>query len=146
MVLAHHRSGSNFFGDVLQAHPHTECLSEPFSMHTSAYLDLDLIRWGASEYHPRTLHPQLSRYPGTVEFTRDLSSYLGAAPVGQARGFKETLGFEKLPWLREVFPGLRVVIVVRDPRAVVRAVTARNMERLWDYAGTLARYRLFFIV
>lgn len=141
MVLAHHRSGSNFVADVLQAHPHVECLSEPLSMHTSAFLRFDLLRWTKGEYHADTLHSALAAYPEAVGFTKDLAEYTASAPSGTARGFKETLGFEKLPWMRQVFPGLRIVFLVRDPRAVVRAVLSRNMENLWDYPGTIARYK-----
>jgi sulfotransferase family protein len=140
MVLAHHRSGSNFLGDVVQAHPDAECLSEPLSMHTSAYLPLDLLRWSAAEYRPGILADELARTPEAARFTRDLSAYVSSAPAGKARGFKETLGFEKLEWFAKVFPGLRIVLLVRDPRAVVRAVVSRNMEHLWDYEGTLTRY------
>ncbi|MDW8804346.1 sulfotransferase [Streptomyces scabiei] len=141
MVLAHHRSGSNFLADVLQAHPHVECLSEPLSMHTSGYLPHDLLRWTQAEYRADVLHPELAAAPEAVRFTKDLAAFVGSAPSGTARGFKETLGFEKLSWMRQVFPGLRIVLLVRDPRAVVRAVLSRQMEGLWDYPGIIARYK-----
>lgn len=137
LVLAHHRSGSNFLCDVLQAHPEVECLSEPFSMHTSAYLSSDLLRWEADEYRPDVLHDELAALPEAVAFTKDLAAYTATG----LRGFKETLGFEKLGWLRRVFPGLRVILLVRDPRAVTNAVISRDMEGIWDYRNMLARYR-----
>jgi LPS sulfotransferase NodH len=31
LILAHHRSGSNFLNDLVQAHPCVDCINEPFT-------------------------------------------------------------------------------------------------------------------
>ena len=61
LVLAHHRSGSNFLNDLLQAHPCIECLNEPLSMHTRFFRDCDLARWTHEDFDPRWLHRSLPR-------------------------------------------------------------------------------------
>jgi hypothetical protein len=138
MVMAHHRSGSNFFGDVLEAHPALACLNEPFTMHTSVFLPRDLIRWGAADYRSDVLHPDLADMSSAVESIKSLAGYTGLP----GRGFKETLGFEKLGWIERVFPGWQVILYVRDPRAVINSVLSRPyMLKKWAYRPLVARYR-----
>jgi hypothetical protein len=139
-LIGHHRSGTNFLTDVLQAHSSVSFIDEPLSMHTRAFPDTDLHRWYAEEFDPAYLHEELRPYPRSTAFFKDLVAYLSRAQRGQVRGFKETLLFEKIPWLKAAVPALRLVHVVRDPRAVVASLLKHDVDRQWGYADRLAEY------
>ncbi|HST47607.1 sulfotransferase family protein [Jatrophihabitans sp.] len=144
LLLSHHRSGSNFLTDTLQAHPQVSVIDEPMSMHTEFFPSVDLIRWGAEDYHPARLHASMDVAPGARSFIQDLFDYLPAAAPGQVRGFKETMLPEKLPWLLAALPDLVVVYLVRDPRSVISSVLSRDFTKLWRYEVTIPRYRALY--
>jgi sulfotransferase family protein len=133
LLLGHHRSGTNFVNDLLQIHPDCECLNEPLSMHSTFWMQRDLIAWGEQDYDPDHMHRDLEGHPGAATYLADLHSYLHAAPTGRIRGAKETLLFEKLGWLHRFAPAFQVIILVRDPRAVASSIIGRNMQHLWAY-------------
>jgi hypothetical protein len=139
-VIGHHRSGTNFLTEILQMHSRVSFIDEPLSMHTRGFPDTDLHRWDAAEYHPEQLHVELRPYPRSREFFHQLVAYLTCPPAGQCRGFKETLLFEKLPWLLSAAPGLRIVHIVRDPRAVIASLLKHDVDRQWRYSERLAAY------
>ncbi len=132
MVLGHHRSGSNFLTDLIQANELVECISEPLSMQTD-FRRFDLELWTAEEFALPHLHDRLRDLPGVAAFLARLRDWLYAAPAGLARGMKETLLFDKLGWCREMFPSLRVIWLVRDPRAVVHSVLQCGLWDFWEY-------------
>lgn len=138
LILGHHRSGSNFLADLLQANELVECLSEPLSMHTD-FRRFDLETWRGEEFAASHLHPGLREAPGTAAFLRRLRAWLYGSPV-TVRGMKETLLFDKLTWCREMFPALRVVWLVRDPRAVVHSVLRCGLWRFWEYPERVGRF------
>jgi hypothetical protein len=49
-------------------------------------------------------------------------------------GFKDTILFEKLEWLKAFIPPLRILFLRRDPRSIVSSVLRTNLLELWDYA------------
>ena len=140
MILSHHRSGSNFLQELLQHHPHLTVISEPFSMHTDVFRGIDLVPWDAYDYEEPLLHRYLREYPHTVDLLNDLRNYLLCPFPGHSRGIKETLLFEKMLWLRCYLPTLKVILLVRDPRAVVYSVIRHNLHELWQYGMTIPRY------
>ena len=140
LILSHHRSGSNFIGDLIQQHPSFDVLSEPFSMHTNVFRQIDLIPWHASDYTEPSLHDYLADFPSVQQFLYDLREYLSTVSRSETRGFKETMLFEKLPWIRQYIPDLKVIWLIRDPRAVVASIMKRNLYKLWDYHITIPRY------
>ena len=75
LILGHHRSGSNFLADLLQANERIECLSEPLSMHTD-FRRFDLETWTGEEFASSCLHASLRDAPGTVAFLRQLQDWL----------------------------------------------------------------------
>jgi hypothetical protein len=134
LLLAHHRSGSNFLNDLLQAHPQLECVNEPLSMHTPYFRTCDLAPWGGDEFDARLLHPSLRPHPELRAFLGDLRDYLGRSSNGRVIGFKETVLFGKLEWLSRFLPTLKVVFLKRDPRAIISSVLRSNLTGLWNYA------------
>jgi len=140
MILSHHRSGSNFVHDLVQAHPRYECISEPFSMHSGIFRDIDLVPWLAEEFDDTVLHPYLTSYPETIQFLQNLRDFLVSPYKDHARGMKETMLFEKLGWVNAYVPDLKIVFLVRDPRAVVHSIVNRAMYRLWNYSGKIPVY------
>src|SRR3954468_20497935 len=82
LVMAHHRSGSNFLNDVLQSCAGIECLNEPLSMHTRFFRDHDLAPWGADDHDPALLHASLGGDPTVREFLLELKAYLGQSRRG----------------------------------------------------------------
>jgi hypothetical protein len=140
MILSHHRSGSNFLHDLIQAHPLCESISEPFSMHNGYFRETDLVPWKADEFCSTVLHPSLEPYPETIRFLVDLRSFLVTPYEFHTRGMKETMLFEKLKWMKEFIPDLRLILLVRDPRAVVYSILKRAMYRMWDYDEKVPAY------
>lgn len=133
LVLAHHRSGSNLLNDLLQAHPCVECLNEPFSMHTPFFRETDLQCWTADDFEPGPLHRQLPDHDELRPFLLGLREYLDCSHAGRVIGFKETGLFGKLGWLQAFMPGLRVIFLRRDPRAIVSSVLRSGLIDFWDY-------------
>ena len=48
-------------------------------------------------------------------------------------GFKETALFGKLEWLKEFLPTLKILLLTRDPRAVVSSVLRSGLSEFWRY-------------
>jgi hypothetical protein len=134
LVMAHHRSGSNFMNDVLQAHPQIECLNEPLSMHTRFFRDHDLDVWTAADFDPVRLHGSLAGDETLRDYVIELRSYLMRSRRGRIVGFKDTCLFGKIGWLQAFVPGLKVVFLRREPRAIVSSVLRSNLASLWRYA------------
>lgn len=134
LVMAHHRSGSNFLNDLLQAHPQLECLNEPLSMHTDFFRCRDLELWRGGDYEPGHLHPSLAADPQLREFLVDFRDYLLQSNDRRVVGFKETVLFGKLGWIKAFLPPLKVLLLVRDPYAVVSSVLRTRLLPFWNYA------------
>lgn len=137
LVLAHHRSGSNFLNDLLQAHPAVECLNEPLSMHTSLFRQCDLVHWGAREYDPGSLHASLAGEPELRDFLIELRAYLLQSTATRIAGFKETVLFGKLGWLKAFLPSLKIIFLRRNPRAIVNSVLRSGLIDFWRYQETV---------
>lgn len=139
MLLGHHRSGTNFLTDVLQAHPEVSMVDEPLSVHTRGFRDTDLLVWGADQWDDVRVHDALVDHPMSRARFQRLREFV-TAPGEVVRGFKETILFEKMPWLHAAVPGLRTVLVVRDPRAVVGSLLKHDVDAIWEYSRALERY------
>ncbi len=144
-ILAHHRSGSNFLNDLLQAHPQLECINEPMSMHTPHFRDCDLVPWRREDFDRRWLHASLVPHDGLRDFLFDFKDYLLQSHRGRIVGFKETVLFGKLEWLREFLPPLKVIFLKRDIRAVVSSILRSHLTELWNYSKLVpAAYQRLF--
>jgi hypothetical protein len=133
-LLAHHRSGSNFLNDLLQSHRCLECFNEPFSMHTGFFLQHDLIEWSGDQYGDPDLHPELAPYGGLREYLRELRDYLMQSTSGRVIGFKDTVLFDKLPWLKAFMPSLKIILLRRNPHAIVSSVLRSRLIDFWAYS------------
>lgn len=133
LLLAHHRSGSNFLTDLLQAHPQVECLNEPFSMHAPFFRAHDLQPWSAAEFDAQRLHPSLPACGELHDYLQALRRYLAGTSPARVIGFKETGLFGQLDWLRAYLPGLKLVFLWRDPRAIVSSVIRSELVGFWRY-------------
>jgi LPS sulfotransferase NodH len=134
LVMAHHRSGSNFLNDLLQTHVDVECLNEPLSMHTCLFRDNDLSMWEARDFDLQVLHPSLADQPSARAYLFDLRRYLMQSRRGRILGFKDTCVFGKLGWLQVFLPGLKVIFLRRDARAIVSSVLRSKLASFWHYA------------
>lgn len=139
MILSHHRSGSNFLTEMLQRNSRISVVDEPMSMHSDFFKEVDLVRWTADECDPLCAG-RFDGFGGARSFVGDLVRYLESHSGSAARGFKETILFEKLDWLLALLPDLRIVHLVRDPRAVVNSVFNHPGWRQWGYGETVPRY------
>lgn len=133
LVLAHHRSGSNFLNDLLQAHPNIECINEPLSMHTGYFRRHDLVPWTKDEFEPDTLHGSLLEHTELRSFLHDFRAYLLKSSSDRVIGFKETVLFGKLEWLQAFLPSLKIIFLKRDPRAIVSSVLRSDLSEFWRY-------------
>jgi len=133
-VLAHHRSGSNFLNDLLQAHPRIECINEPFSMHTRYFRECDLSPWSSRDFHPETFHPELLPHDELRGYMAEFREYLLQSSHHRVIGFKDTVFFEKLEWLKAFLPTLKVVFLKRDLRCIVSSLLRSNLLEFWNYA------------
>lgn len=141
LLLSHHRSGSNFLCNLLCSNENVVCINEPLSMHTAFFYEKDLIPWTGEEYNEEFLHTSLKPYPKLIEYLKELRAYmLEDSNDNRAVGFKETLLFEKLSWLKEFVPEIKIIYLVRDPRAVVNSVLRNGMYKIWNYDITVRRY------
>ncbi len=141
LILSHHRSGSNFLNELIQQHSQFTTINEPLSMHTRFFRDQDLIRWEAADYHPDYLHPSMKDKPQLIEFLKGLRDWLLSPYPSHTRGIKETLLFDKLQWLNRYLPSLKIIFLIRDPRAVAASIMRRNMyDSIWKYSLTIPRY------
>jgi hypothetical protein len=134
LVMAHHRSGSNFLNDLLQQHAAIECLNEPLSMHTSFFREHDLVPWHTHDYDPSVLHASLAGDARMREFLLELRHYLRQSRRGRILGFKDTCLFGKLGWLKAFIPELRIIFLRRDPKSIVSSVMRSELATLWRYA------------
>lgn len=134
-VMAHHRSGSNFLNDLLQAHPRLECINEPFSMHTRYFRECDLEPWTGDDFDPDLLHPALASHVAVRSYLFELRAYLSQSSDKRVYGFKDTVLFEKLGWLKAFLPTLKILFLQRDPRSIVSSVLRTNLFNFWDYAS-----------
>jgi len=132
-VMSHHRSGSNFLNDLLQSHPRIECINEPFSMHTKYFRDCDLEPWTRDEFDPTLLHPSLAPHGSLRSFLLDFRGYLSLSTEARVIGFKDTVLFGKLEWLKAFLPTLKILFLKRDPRSVVSSVLRSNLLGFWNY-------------
>ena len=133
-VMAHHRSGSNFLNDLLQSHPQVECINEPLSMHTHFFREHDLNCWSEGDFDDDILHPSLAAQEPLREYLHEFRHYLGRSDPGRVIGFKDTVLFGKLDWLRRFLPSLKIVFLKREPNAIVSSVLRSNLMAFWDYA------------
>ncbi|MCM5678457.1 sulfotransferase [Schlegelella sp. S2-27] len=133
LVLAHHRSGSNFLNDLLQSHPQIECLNEPLSMHTAFFRAHDLSVWRQEDFDDQQLHPCLARESSLRAYLLSLRDYLLQSGDSRVIGFKETVLFGKLEWLKSFLPSLKLILLQRDPRAVVSSVLRSALLGFWRY-------------
>ena len=133
-VMAHHRSGSNFLNDLLQSHPQVECINEPLSMHTHFFREHDLNFWSAGDFDDDTLHPSLAAQEPLRAFLHEFRHYLGRSDPSRVIGFKDTVLFGKLEWLRRFLPTLKILFLKRHPNAIVSSVLRSNLMAFWDYA------------
>ncbi len=133
LLLAHHRSGSNFVHDLLQSHPCIECINEPLSMHTRFFRQCDLVRWSDADYDPVFLHLALAKQDELRTYLLDLRQYLLRSSEDRVMGFKETALFGKLEWVKEFLPMLKILFLTRDPRAVVSSVLRSGLSEFWRY-------------
>lgn len=139
LVMAHHRSGSNFLHDLLQSHPRIECINEPFSMHTRFFRQCDLVRWSEADYDPVLFHVALAKHGGLRAYLSDLREYLLQSTRGRVIGLKETALFGKLEWLKEFLPSLKIFFLTRDPRAIVSSVLRSGLAEFWRYRDLVPR-------
>ena len=133
-VLAHHRSGSNFLNDLLQAHPQIECINEPFSMHTRYFRECDLAPWTKGEFDPKLFHPGLAGHDALRGYMSDFRNYMLQSNSQRVIGFKDTVFFEKLEWLKEFMPTLKVIFLKRNLRSIVSSLLRSNLLEFWNYA------------
>jgi hypothetical protein len=139
LLMAHHRSGSNFLHDLLQSHPRIECINEPLSMHTRFFRQCDLVRWSEADYDPVFLHVALAKHGGLRAYLSDLKQYLLRSSEDRVMGFKETALFGKLEWVKEFLPTLKILFLTRDPRAVVSSVLRSGLCEFWRYHDLVPR-------
>ena len=133
-VLAHHRSGSNFLNDLLQSHPRIECINEPFSMHTPHFRQCDLVPWTQSEFDPELLHRSLAEQITLRAYLFEFREYLRQSSATRVIGFKDTVLFGKLEWLKAFMPSLKILFLKRDPRSIVSSLLRSNLLAFWNYA------------
>ncbi|NOW07507.1 sulfotransferase [Clostridium beijerinckii] len=140
LILSHHRSGSNFLSNAVQLNSKVECLNEPLSMHTNVFRENDLKVWNKNDYIECELHRLFHDYPNLKEYLIELRQFLNNPYPYHVRGFKETTLFEKLGWLKEFIPDLKIIYLVRNPNAVINSIIRRRMWDFWNYSVLIPRY------
>src|ERR1051325_4134044 len=113
----HPRSGTTLLEQVLDAHPEVAALDEP-----TAFLDVLQPEFHKSKEFSSARLNTLRRL-----YTQALVREVGPAAAGKLLVDKNQSATERMPlWLR-VFPELRVIIALRDPRDVVLSCYFQNI-------------------
>lgn len=132
IILATHRSGSSFVNQIVRHHPIVESINEPFSQHLDLFRKTELVRhWSADEFHPHYLHSDLSSYPSTIEYLIEFQRWFSSGDEYLVTSFKETGLFGKLSWVLAFLKEASIILLVRDPRAVIASNLKRNMHNSW---------------
>lgn len=139
MILSNQRSGSNFLANVTRAHPSVDLIIEPLGTNIDIFKSEDLSHWTAEQYNAGYLHRVFRGMPEAIHFLKDFRRWIYSPLPGQ-RGFKETLLLRKIPWLQRFLPGISIIFLVRDPRAVVASILKRSMDRFWNSRSILQKY------
>lgn len=136
IILGNQRSGTNFILDVINHHPDVQTINEPFSMHLDFFHNNE-EPWEGESFNDVYLHEKLKGLDETITFIQDLNRWMNC-DYPMVRGFKETGLFEKFDWLYRAVRPKKVVIIVRDFRAIVNSVLRRNLHRnKWNYERIL---------
>ncbi len=113
----HPRSGTTLLEQILDSHPHIGALDEP-----TAFQDILQPGFYASrDFSPSRLNLLRRRYLGALD------TELGPRAAGRLRIDKNPSPTSRLPiWLR-LFPELKIIIALRDPRDVVLSCFFQNL-------------------
>lgn len=103
-------------------------------MHTKYFREYDLEPWTSDDFDPVLLHPSLESHETLRSYLFELRAYLSQSNEMRLIGFKDTVLFEKLGWLKAFIPSLKILFLKRDPRSIVSSVLRSNLLELWDYA------------
>ena len=103
-------------------------------MHTRYFREHDLEPWAAEDFDPVLLHPALAPHQALRAYLFEFRAYLSQSSDARVIGFKDTVLFEKLEWLKAFIPSLKILLLKRDPRAIVSSVLRSNLFEFWDYA------------
>ncbi len=128
----HPRSGTTLLEQILDAHPGVAALDEPTAFH-------DVLQPGffaSRELPPRRLNRLRKDYISA------LLREVGPGPAGRMLVDKNPSPTSRLPvWLR-VFPEIRVIVALRDPRDVVLSCYFQNLPLNVTNANFLTLERL----
>jgi hypothetical protein len=103
-------------------------------MHTRYFRDCDLEPWTGADFDPALLHRSLAAHEILRDYLLDFRAYLSQSSDARVIGFKDTILFEKLGWLKMFIPPLKVLYLHRDARSIVSSVLRTPLLELWDYA------------
>jgi len=109
IVLSHHRLGTNFLCNLLCANKGIVCLNEPLSMHTNFFKENALIVWNKGDYDEENLHFSLKDNGLLISYLKELRDYMVNEFINRVIGFKETMLFEKLIWLKDFMPSVKII-------------------------------------
>ena len=134
ILLSHQRSMSSFFMNILRAHPDLSLLNEPLGQHLRCFRTYDLF-----SSFPSPITPLQKKEEKTLRgYVDSLKRWISCSD--QMIGFKEVLLLNKATWIRQHFSGYKIIVLVRDPRAVVEALIRRNLDKRWRYGDLLKTY------
>jgi len=102
-------------------------------MHTGYFRECDLSLWSAEDFDPQMLHVSLAPHRALRSFLVEWREYLLQSNSTRVIGFKETVLFGKLDWLKVFIPSLKILFLQRDPRAIVSSVLRSNLLSFWNY-------------
>lgn len=139
LLLGHQRSGTSYVLDILQTHPLIDTINEPFSMHLDFFRENEEY-WDEKDYDEQYLHRELKDLKPTSLYIRELDKWLNEDSV-YIKGIKETGLIEKFFWLNKVIHFDKIIILIRDFRAISYSVLRRRMDKSWwNYSGRLIQY------
>lgn len=148
-VVGHPRSGTTLVRDLLDLSPHTAITNEsyiPWFVRMTQCLagvpTNGIFREGPSTVmglvNPRMIEQFAAIHlDGVLKMLKSFYGETFASKPFQVWGDKVTFGFHAIEDLRAVFPGLRLLLVVRDPRDCIASVMAWQKRQV--EAGQLER-------
>jgi putative hydrolase of the HAD superfamily len=131
-LLGHPRSGTNYLKNLLAIHPNIHALTEPYSLHSSYFIEQDGRVWTEKDYNQSCFFEGLKSHPSLLALLKELQEFLVPSHT-EINLIKETTFLLKLQWLRPHLEYIKIIFLIRSPYKVIDSFKKDNLYKKWGY-------------